>query len=185
MDSTHSHDRPPPDHPTTSSLDTITLPETTTTTTNAVVSSGYANTNTNSNTSFLPFILAPILAVFGFGGLFFLWRHFYKRKRAKQVAPSAEFQKYRCRSIPLADAEAGCAAEAAAAEGTSPMDGRHAMYAQPGDRGKTLEGGNTGLPPLFPPGLFKDPIFEKGVAISLGNQSSGHEMLLDKHIGRR
>ena len=87
------------------------------------------------------------------------------------MAPSAEFQKYRRRSIPLADVEGGSAAGAAAAEGMQPMDSQAALYTHRNDGGEIFEAGNNGPPPSFALGLFKDPLFEKGVAISLANQS--------------
>src|SRR5258706_11273459 len=123
------------------------LSETVTTTANAVVSSQYASTNTN--TSSLPFILAPILAIFGLGGLYFLWHHFNKRRKAKHVAPSAEFQKYRRRSASLADVEGGGASEVAAAGGGL----RYAHH----DRGdEKMEGRKKSSPPSFAPHLFQD-----------------------------
>lgn len=135
------------------------LSDTVTTTANAVASSEY--TSTNSNTSPLPLILMPILTIFGLGGLYFLWHQFHKRRKAKHMAPSAEFQKYRLGSTPLADVEGRAAV---AAEG-------RLRYAHRDSGGEESEGGNNGSPPSFPPGLFKDPIFEKGVAICLANQS--------------
>ena len=85
------------------------------------------------------------------------------------MAPSAEFQKYRRRSIPLADVEGRSAVEAAAVEGRmSRMDRQSTLYAYHDNAGAKLEGHNNGSPPPFAPGLFKDPIFEKGLAIGLG-----------------
>ena len=137
-------------------------------TANAVASSEYSSTN--SNISLLPLVLLPIIAVFALGGLYFIWHRCYKRKKAKQVAPSAEFQKYRRRSIPLADVEGRSAVEAAAVEGRmSRMDRQSTLYAYHDNGGAKLEGHNNGSPPPFAPGLFEDPIFEKGLAISLGN----------------
>lgn len=151
----------PPSHNHTTSALPSGLSETVTTTANAVSSSDYASTNIN--TSLLPIILTPIL-MFGLGGLYYLWRHFYKRRKAKQIAPSAEFRKYRRRSTPLADVERGGASEAAAVEG-------RLRYPPHNNGGEKLEGGNIDSPPSFAPGLFKDPIFEKGVAITMANQS--------------
>ena len=146
------------------------LSEIATTTANALASSEDASTY--SNTSPLPFILGPILATFGLGGLYFLWHHFYKRRQAKHLAPSAEFQKYRRSSSPIADIEAGGASGAGAAEGKLRIGGKPALYAHHDNGGQKWkwEGGDDGSPPSFAPGLFKDPIFEKGVAISLANQ---------------
>jgi hypothetical protein len=197
MDSTPiTTPRPPPNHPdpldppqtdspTTEPLSTVALRETATTTTDAVTSS--ESPNTTNNTNILPLVLAPILVVFGLGGLFFLWHHFSKRRKARHVAPSAEFQKYRRRSVPLADVEGGGAAGATAAEGTMAFDGRRALHAYQNDGGAKSQGANTDLPPLFAPGLFKDPIFEKGVAISLANQSGSgrHDRLRNSYSGGR
>lgn len=161
----------PPSHDHTTSPLPSGLSETAATTANVLASSEDASTN--GNTSLLPFILGPILGTFGLGGLYFLWHRFYKRRRAKHVAPSAEFQKYRRGSTPLADFEGGGASGARA--GRLRMDGKPALYAQYDNGGEKLEGGNDGSPPSFAPGLFKDPIFEKGVAISLANQRGRHD----------
>ena len=151
------------------------LSESATATALALTSSEDASTN--SNTTFLPFVLGPILAVFGLGVLYFLWRYFNKRRQAKHVAPSAEFQKFRRGSTPLADVEGGGAPRAGvgAAEGGLRIDGKPTLYARHDNGGEKSEGGNDGSPPSFAPGLFKDPIFEKGVAISLANQRGRHE----------
>lgn len=131
----------------------------------ASVSASEDNATTNKN--LLPLILAPIMAVFGLAALFVLWRYFYKRRKAKRVAPSAEFKQYQ-RTSPLADAEGGAAA--VGVRGMRSMDDRPASYAyQNNNNGEEAEGGDA--PPPFTPGLFKDPIFEKGVAMSLANQS--------------
>ena len=106
----------------------------------------------------------------GILGFFFLWYYFYRHRKGKRVAPSEEFKKYRRRSVPLADAEGGGAAEAAdrVVGQRWSVDGQHALH---DDGGEKPEGDNTtGAPPVFALGLFKDPIFEKGVAICLANQ---------------
>lgn len=87
------------------------------------------------------------------------------------MAPSAEFQKYRCGSVPLplADVEGGGAPEAA-----DRAVGWMWSYAHGDDEREKLDGDNPGSLPAFAPGLFKDPIFEKGVAITLANQRGIH-----------
>lgn len=128
----------------------------------ASVSASEDNANTNQN--LLPLILAPIMSIFGLAALFVLWRYFYKRRKAKRVAPSAEFKKYQRAPIPLADVEGGAAV---GARGMQSIDNRPASYAYQ-NNDEEAEGD---APPAFTPGLFKDPIFEKGVAMSLANQS--------------
>jgi len=102
--------RPQPLSVATASL-TLTHTETATPT-SSVTSSEHASASPNTSPNLIPLVLAPILAVIGIAGLFILWHYFYKRRKRKRVAPSAEFKKYRRRSVPLADAEGGGAIEA-------------------------------------------------------------------------
>lgn len=122
--------------------------------------------NNNATTNLLPLILAPILSVLVLAALVGVWFYFYRRKRAKRVAPSAEFTKYQRAPIPLADVEGSAAA--GGVRGMRSIDNRPASYALQ-DHGEEAADGEA--PPAFTPGLFKDPIFEKGVAMSLANQS--------------
>ena len=119
----------------------------------------------NATPNLLPLILAPILSVSVVAALVGVWFYFYRRKRAKRVAPSAEFTKYQRAPIPLADVEGSAAA---GVRGMRSIDNRPASYALQ-DNGEEAADGEA--PPAFTPGLFKDPIFEKGVAMSLANQS--------------
>jgi len=114
----------------------------------------------------LPLILAPTLSVLALAALFGIWCFFYKRKRAKRVAPSAEFTKYQRAPIQLADAEGG---------GTIGVRGMRSIDDRPASRALQNHGEepDEDAPPAFTPGLFKDPIFEKGVAMSLANQNQG------------
>jgi len=132
----------------------------------ASVAANQDNGNTNNNNqNLLPAILAPILAVFGLAVLFGLWTYFYKRRRAKRIAPSAEFTRFQRRSIPLADVES---VGVGGVRGMRSIDGQLASYADQNSGGEETDGD---APPAFTPGLFKDPIFEKGVAMGLANQS--------------
>lgn len=127
--------------------------------------SAAAATGDNKNLPVL--ILAPILSVLGLAVVFIvLWRCVYARRRAKRVAPSAEFKQYQRTSIPLADVEVG---PGGPVRGMRSIDNQQpASYAYPQSGSEEAEGD---APPAFTPGLFKDPIFEKGVAMSLANQS--------------
>lgn len=135
-----------------------------------------ANTSENNATTNhqppLTLILAPILSVSAVAALVGVWYYFYRRKRAKRVAPSAEFSKYKGTPIPLADVEGtsgGAVGASASARGMRSIDNnRPASYALHDPHGEEAGGE---APPAFTPGLFKDPIFEKGVAMSLANQS--------------
>lgn len=109
-------------------------------------------------------ILAPILSVLALAALVGVWCYLHKRKRAKRVAPSAEFTKYQRAPIPLADVEGGAVV---GVRGMRSIDNRPTSYALQ-NNGEEADGD---APPAFTPGLFKDPIFEKGVAMSLANQN--------------
>jgi hypothetical protein len=139
--------------------------ETTTETAAFVASVGSSEqASPNSNANLLPLILALILTVFGLAGLVVLWYCFYKRRKVKRVAPSAEFKVYQRRSSVDVDFERG-------SRGRWSSDGRLEAYR---DRGEEVVGRGTpdrDAPPGFAPRLFKDPIFEKGVAMSLARQS--------------
>jgi len=148
--------QPPPSH--VSSLDNANLP-----TQSSTTSASQDNSSPNSK-NLLPLILAPILALFGIAGLFVLWSYFYRRRKARRTAPSAEFKNYQRTSIPLADVEVS----GGTLRGMRSMDIRPASYAYQPHNHEEADGD---APPAFTPGLFKDPIFEKGVAMSLSNQS--------------
>jgi hypothetical protein len=125
--------------------------------------------NANPNTKLLPVILGPTLGVAALAGLFFLWWCLRRRKTAKRVAPSAEFKRYQRTSIPLADVEGG--GGGGTVRGMRSIDDQPASYAAyHASSGEAAEEGDA--PPAFTPGLFKDPIFEKGVAMTLANQSA-------------
>ena len=133
---------------------------------NVAETASVSTAGNNANPNLLPQILAPILSVVVVGALVGVWYYFYRQKRAKRVAPSAEFTKYQRAPIPLGDVEGGAAA--AGVRGMRSIDNRPASYALQ-DNGEEAADGEA--PPAFTPGLFKDPIFEKGVAMSLANQS--------------
>lgn len=122
---------------------------------------------TTSNPNLLPLILGPTLAVFVLAALFGVWCYFYRRRRAKRVAPSAEFTRYQRTPIPLTDVEGG---GVGSVRGMRSIDNRPASYALQNNMNMGEEADGD-APPAFTPGLFKDPIFEKGVAITLANQS--------------
>ncbi len=134
----------------------------------SVTESASVGVNTNHQ-NLVPLIVAPILSVSAVAALVGVWYYFYRRKRAKRVAPSAEFTKYQRTPIPLADVEGsgGAVGVGASVRGMRSIDNRPASYALQ-DNGEEADGE---APPAFTPGLFKDPIFEKGVAMSLANQS--------------
>jgi hypothetical protein len=125
------------------------------------------NNATTNGPNLLPLILAPILSVFVLAALVGVCFYFYKRKRAKRVAPSAEFTKYQRAPIPLADVEGSAAV---GVRGMRSIDNRPASYALQNNGEEEADGD---APPAFTPGLFKDPIFEKGVAMSWANQGGG------------
>lgn len=152
-DSTGSRDTEPP------SVDTSAI----------AADTARVGTNQNSATTMPPnllaAILAPILSVLALAALVGVWCYFRKRKRAKRVAPSAEFTKYQRAPIPLGDVEGSAVV---GVRGMRSIDSRPASYALQ-NNGEEADGD---APPPFTPGLFKDPIFEKGVAMSLANQNA-------------
>lgn len=168
----------PPATPFTAEVATFTAGTATEASASASVSANEDNASNSSSKNLLPLILAPIMAVGGLAALVVLWRYLYKRRKARRVAPSAEFKQYQRASIPLGDVEGGAAGVTAgvgvgagvgvSVRGMQSIDGRPASYAyqSAGD-----DADADAPPPAFTPGLFKDPIFEKGVAMSLANQS--------------
>ena len=161
----------PPSPPVTAEITTFTAASATEASASASVSANEDNASNSNSKNLLPLILAPIMAVVGLAALVVLWRYLYKRRKAKRVAPSAEFKQYQRASIPLGDVEGGAAGAGVgvSVRGMQSMDTRPASYAAYQSAGDDADA--DAPPPAFTPGLFKDPIFEKGVAMSLANQS--------------
>ncbi|KIM32099.1 hypothetical protein M408DRAFT_213659 [Serendipita vermifera MAFF 305830] len=118
----------------------------------------------------------------------------YRRRKAQRTAPSAEFMKYSNTREPLRSHsrantgdEEGLMGMPLGPHSYGPHRGSVVRSDSPdlnnnnhygGGDIEMSEGGPNGAPPAFTPGLFKDPIFEKGVALNLAAaaaaSNSGH-----------
>ena len=157
----------------------------------SVVTSGTTSSSSSSSSS----SLTPIIAGAVVGGVVLLILvalaiFLFRRRRKQRTAPSAEFMKYapvNATGAAMRDSHrAHSRANTADEEGNMALMHGHASYGgrssairldSPGGGGAGGLGGDEpgeyemreseASPPPFTRGLFKDPIFEKGVALNL------------------
>ncbi|PVG00845.1 hypothetical protein CPB86DRAFT_782067 [Serendipita vermifera] len=156
-----------------------------------------------SKKSNTPIIVGVVVGVVGLLALVALALFLIRRRQKKsRVPPSAEFMKYaqhdRMGSVNLPtsshplmgnmgtadDEEDGRRSRTNLRGSVIRLDGTDNSHDGTGGGGGTSGAGHTsagmsgsterdGAPPAFTPGLFKDPIFEKGVALNLAGMSGG------------